>query len=53
MGAGLIHLAFAPDAGQPGAPERIYLLSSSMAAMKGLNAVFEVGFSGGYTKLES
>ncbi|HEY5777817.1 MAG TPA: hypothetical protein VIT00_03720 [Terrimicrobiaceae bacterium] len=53
MGSGLIHLAFGPDADQPGAPERIYLLGSSMAAMMALNAVFEIGFSGGYAQIES
>jgi len=53
MGAGLIHLAFAPDAQEPGAAERIFLLGSSMASMSGLNAVFEIGMSGGYSKIET
>jgi virginiamycin B lyase len=51
MGAALIHLAFAPDAGEPGAEERVYLLGSSMAATMALNAVFEVGFNGGYAQI--
>jgi virginiamycin B lyase len=53
MGASLIHLNFSPDAQQPGAPERIFLLGSSMAAMMALNAVFEVSLSGGYANIES
>ena len=53
MGASLIHLGFSPDAGQQGAPERIFVLGSSMAAMMALNAVFEVGMSGHYARIES
>jgi streptogramin lyase len=53
MGAALIHLAFSPDANQDGAPERIFVLGSSMASMMALNAVFEVGLSGGYARIES
>jgi hypothetical protein len=53
MGASLIHLGFGPDAQSPGAPERIFLLGSSMASMMALNAVFEVRLSGGYDKIET
>jgi virginiamycin B lyase len=52
MGASLIHLGF-PAAEQPGAPERIFVLGSSMAAMMALNAVFEVSMSGRYSRIES
>ena len=50
MGASLIHLGFPPDAG---AAERIFLLGSSMASMTALNAVFDIGMSGGYAKIET
>lgn len=53
MGAGLIHLSFAPGAGETGAPERLFLLGSSMASMMALNAVFDISLSGGYSKIES
>jgi streptogramin lyase len=53
MGAALIHLAFDPEAQQPGSAECIYVLGSSMASMMALNAVFEVGLSGGYATIES
>jgi len=53
MGASLIHLGFEPDAQAPGATERIFLLGSSMASMMALNAVFDVGLSGGYDKIET
>jgi streptogramin lyase len=48
MGAAFIHLGFPSDGG-----ERIYLLGSSMADMMALNAVFEVGMSGGFEKIET
>ena len=53
MGAALIHLGFPPRNCGPDAPERIFLLGSSMAAMKALNAVFELSFSGGYDQIET
>jgi virginiamycin B lyase len=53
MGASLIHLGFGPDAQSPGAPERIFLLGSSMSSMMALNAMFDVGLSGGYDKIET
>jgi hypothetical protein len=52
-GAGLIHLAFAPDAQTPGAAERIFLLGSSMASPTALNAVFVIGMGGGYSQIET
>jgi streptogramin lyase len=48
MGAPFIHLGFPSDGG-----ERIYLLGSSMADMMALNAVFEIGMSGGFEKVET
>lgn len=48
MGAAFIHLGFPNDGS-----ERIYLLGSSMADMMALNAVFEVGMSGGFDKVET
>jgi virginiamycin B lyase len=53
MGAGLIHLGFAPSAAEAGSPARIYLLGSSMADRMGLNAVFQVGLSGDYARIEA
>jgi virginiamycin B lyase len=53
MGASLIHLGFEHDTSSPGEPERISLLGSSMGSMMALNAVFDVGMSGGYNKIES
>jgi len=53
MNAGLIHLGFMPGAGNSNLPERLYLLGSSMASMSALNAVFAIGMSGGYAKIES
>ncbi|MFN7144740.1 MAG: hypothetical protein ACK4YP_13270 [Myxococcota bacterium] len=54
MGAAFIHVGFDPAAfSTPGAPERVYLLGSSMAAKMALNAVFEVGMSGGYARVET
>lgn len=50
-GSSLIHLGF--YAGAPDAPERIFLLGSSMASAKSLNAVFDLGLSGGYDKIET
>lgn len=48
MGAAFIHLGFPSDGA-----ERIYLLGSSMADMMALNAVFEIGMSGGFNKVET
>lgn len=48
MGAAFIHLGFPSDGS-----ERIYLLGSSMADMMALNAVFEIGMSGGFDKIET
>jgi virginiamycin B lyase len=48
MGAAFIHLGFPSDGS-----ERIYLLGSSMADMMALNAVFAVGMSGGFEKIET
>ncbi len=42
MGAAFIHLAFNPSEHDPNGPLRLYLLGSSMADRKALNAVFEV-----------
>jgi virginiamycin B lyase len=53
MGASLIHLGFGPDARSPGAPARLFLLGSSMASMMALNAVFDVGLSVEYDKIET
>lgn len=48
MGAAFIHLGF-PSNGS----EKIYLLGSSMADMMALNAVYKVGMSGGFAKVET
>jgi virginiamycin B lyase len=48
-GASLLHLGFLPG----DELERIFLLGSSIASASALNAVFEVGMSGGYSKIES
>lgn len=48
MGAAFIHLGFPSDGS-----EKIYLLGSSMADMMALNAVYEVGMSGGFAKVET
>ena len=52
MGASLIAPRVEPDAQAP-AHGRILLLGSSMASMMALNAVFDVGLSEGYTKIET
>ena len=53
MGASLIHLGFGPDAPSPGRRRAFSLLGSSMASMMALNAVFDVGLSVAYDKIET
>jgi virginiamycin B lyase len=53
MGAALIHLGFDPGAQAPGAPTRIFLLGSSMASTLALNAVFDIGMSAKYDRIET